>query len=160
VVLDADALNLLAAAPDLGKARRRDVVLTPHPGEAARLLGETNAGAVQADRVGAVAALANRHDGVVVLKGAGTLVASKGGAAYLVAEGNPGMATAGTGDVLAGMIGAFLARGLGPLRAAQLGAFAHALAGDRAAAEQGQEALIAGDLLAAIPATLVELAAQ
>ncbi len=155
-VLDADALNLLAADPAGWSRRRRAAVLTPHPGEAARLLG-TNVGAVQADRVGAVRALAERFGCVAVLKGAGTLVAEPGSPVWLVPLGNPGMATAGTGDVLAGVVGALLGRGLSPLEGARLGAYAHARAGDLAAAARGQDGLTASDLLDHLPAALAEL---
>ncbi|GAB4251096.1 NAD(P)H-hydrate dehydratase [Deferrisoma sp.] len=152
-VVDADALNLLAAAgtPRLGPDR----VLTPHPGEAARLLGRSTA-EVQADRVGAAKALVERTGAVVVLKGAGTLVAAPGERVWLVAAGNPGMATAGTGDVLAGVIGALLARGLAPSDAARLGAWVHAAAGDAAAAA-GVEGRMAGDLLARLPEAMARI---
>jgi len=149
-VLDADALNLVAAEPGLWAARRRESVLTPHPGEASRLLGTTTA-AVQADRVGAARDLAERHGCPVVLKGAATLVAEPGAPVVLVPVGNPGMATAGTGDVLAGVLGAFLARGLDPGMAARIAAYVHGVAGDLAAEAGGEEGLMAGDVVAAIP---------
>lgn len=135
-VLDADALNLVAAA---GPERLRQrpgsfpLVLTPHPGEAARLLG-CGTGEVQADRPGAALRLAHLCQAIVVLKGHGTLVAEPGGRLYFCSRGNAGMATAGMGDVLAGVIGALLAQGLGPLEAAVLGVYLHALAGDLGAA--------------------------
>jgi len=154
VVLDADALNLLAAegVPELGPAR----VLTPHPGEAARLLGATTA-EIQADRVGAVRKLCRRTGSVVVLKGAATLVTAPGERVWLVPAGNPGMATAGTGDVLAGVVGALLARGLRPFDAARLGAWVHAVAGDLAAAS-GIEGRLAGDLASRLPEAMATLA--
>lgn len=142
-VLDADALNLLAAEP----ARRGEWILTPHPGEAARLLG-CAAAAVQADRPAAVRALQARYGGVVVLKGTGTLV-HDGRRTWLVAAGNPGMASGGVGDVLTGVIAGLLAQGLAPLGAAVGGALVHALAGDSAAAG-GERGLLAGDLLDAL----------
>ena len=153
VVVDADALNLLAAAPQLAGSKGRGQVLTPHPGEAARLLG-TYATTVQADRIGAANELARRFRATVVLKGAGTLVASPGEATCLLAVGNPGMATAGSGDVLAGVIGALLARGLTLPEAARTGVLLHGEAGDRAADQQGQGGMVAGDLVAALPAVL------
>ncbi len=154
VVADADALNLMAGFPgDLPPGPR---VLTPHPGEAARLLGTTTA-EVQADRVGTVGRLAERYRSTVVLKGAGTLVCTPGEPAWLVAAGNPGMATAGTGDVLSGVIGAFLARGLGPADAARLGAWVHATAGDRAAAHRGMEGCTASDLLEHLPGAVASV---
>ncbi len=146
-VLDADALNALAPlrrAP----ATRRQLVLTPHPGEAARLLG-TTAAAVQRDRRAALTALCERSGAVVVLKGAGTLVGD-GRRCFDNRSGNPGMATGGSGDVLAGLIGALLAQGLQPFDAACLGAAVHGRAGDRVAARLSPRGLIASDLPAAI----------
>jgi len=142
LVLDADGLNLLAEQP----RPRVDWILTPHPGEAARLLG-TDTAAVQADRFGAAAAMAARFGAVVVLKGAGTIVAAPQGQAALCPYGNPGLATGGSGDVLAGLCGAMLAQGLDPWTAARAAVVAHARAGDRAAAQHGERAMIAGDLL-------------
>lgn len=134
-VLDADALNLLAQTP----ARADDWVLTPHPGEAARLLGWTVA-QVQADRLGAVRALQQRYGGVAVLKGAGTLICD-GQQTLLCAHGNAGMATGGMGDVLTGVIAALLAQGLSPIQAASTGVCLHAKAADLAAARYGQTGL-------------------
>ncbi len=152
LVMDADALNLVAADPALaGRVRDRfdATVITPHPGEAGRLLCvETSA--IQEDREAAAAALADRHGCVAVLKGAGTLV-SDGQRTERVATGNPGMATAGSGDVLTGVVAAFAARGLDPFDAAWLAAHVHGLAGDLAAAGTGRESLVAGDLLAELP---------
>jgi NAD(P)H-hydrate epimerase len=145
LVLDADGLNLLAAAPE----RRDHWILTPHPGEAARLLGR-DAADVQRDRVGAVRQIAARYGGVAVLKGAGTLIAgSADGALGLCDRGNPGMATAGMGDVLAGVLGAIAAQGADLRSAAEAGVFVHAAAGDAAAAA-GERGLVAGDLMAYI----------
>jgi NAD(P)H-hydrate epimerase len=144
-VLDADALNLLAAEP----RRNDDWILTPHPGEAGRLLG-TGTGDVQSDRMGAAAAISERYGGVAVLKGAGTLVAAADEAPPAICtDGNPGMASPGMGDVLTGIAGALLAQGLAPRRAAEAGVLVHALAGD-AAARQGERGLVAGDLIAGI----------
>ncbi len=142
VVIDADALNLIAGS---GR-QRQDWILTPHPGEAARLLGTTTA-AIQADRLGAVHALADRYGGTVVLKGRGTLVAGGAGAAWLIDRGNPGMATAGMGDVLTGVTAGLLAQfPQDPGGIAAAAAFVHAAAGDDAA-EGGARGLLAGDLL-------------
>lgn len=141
VVLDADGLNLLAERP----GRRDDWVLTPHPGEAGRLLGCT-AAAVQADRPAAARALQARFGGVVVLKGAGTLVAGSGGPLDLCDRGNAGLASGGTGDVLTGVI-AGLAAQVGDLgTAARAGVLVHALAGDDAA-RRGERGLLAGDVV-------------
>lgn len=153
LILDADALNLLAETPGeppgSGGCDVSDQVLTPHPGEAARLLGVTVA-RVEADRVGAVQSLQSRYGGVAVLKGAGTLIQGRAERPVAVcSEGNPGMASAGTGDVLTGVIGALRAQGLAPEDAACAGVCLHAAAGDRAA-RGGERGLIASDLIAAL----------
>lgn len=140
LVVDADALSLLAGEP----MAREDWVLTPHPGEAARLLG-TTAAAVQADRFDAVRAIVGRYGGVCVLKGAGSLVADSLGTAVCTA-GNPGMASGGMGDVLTGAIAGLRAQGLSGRAAAELGVCLHAQAADELAAE-GERGLLAGDLL-------------
>ncbi len=145
LVLDADALNLVAAHPC---ALPRGTILTPHPGEAARLLGTTTA-EVQHDRRAAVRELAARYAAVVVLKGAGTLVCAPGGVPWLVAAGNPGMATGGMGDVLTGIVAALRAQGLAPESAAACGALLHAAAGDLAARD-GERGLRPTDLLQAL----------
>lgn len=149
-VWDADALNLLAAGA-LGAPAH--AVLTPHPGEAARLLG-SDIGTVQADRPAAALALARRHGAVVVLKGAGSLVADSEGRLALCDHGHPAMAGAGLGDVLAGLIGALMAQGLEPFEAACLAVWLHARAGERLGA-QGR-GLLAGDLFPAIRQLLEE----
>jgi len=145
LVMDADALNLLAMQP----VRRDDWILTPHPGEAARLL-RTDTTAIQADRPGAVQALVNKFGGTVLLKGYGTLIASNElDCPWLIQAGNPGMATAGMGDVLTGLTAALLAQSEGSVAYADIAAaaaWAHATAGDLAA-EQGERGLIATDLL-------------
>lgn len=140
LVVDADALNLLAASPQ----PLEDAILTPHPGEAARLLG-CAAADVQRDRFGAAAAIAQRHASVVVLKGAGTVVAAPGQAPRVIGAGNPGMAVGGMGDVLTGVIAALHAQGLSAFDAASAGALLHALAGD-AAAWDGERGLLPSDL--------------
>ena len=145
VVVDADALNLLARAP---QALPADWILRPHPGEAARLLGVDTV-AVQADRLAAVRALHARYGAVTVLKGAGTLVASGPTDAielHICDRGNTGMATAGMGDVLTGVIAGLRAQGANAARAARVGVLLHALAGD-SAAQAGQRGLIASDVL-------------
>src|SRR5690606_3561483 len=142
VILDAAALNLLADAPATPPA---DAVLSPHPGEAGRLL-RTDAREVQRDRMAAVRALAERFGCVVVLKGAGTLVAAADGRSVQVGAGNPGMATGGMGDLLTGVIAALRAQGLEAFDAAACGALLHAAAGDAAAAG-GMRGLLPGDLL-------------
>jgi len=143
--LDADALTALAEGPGGAAGLRARVVLTPHPGEMARLSGRTVA-AVQADRIGLAVEAAGAWGCVVVLKGARTVVAAPGVPPAIVPTGNPGMASGGTGDVLAGLVGALLASGLSPFAAARVAAFAHGAAGDLAAERFGERGLLASDL--------------
>ncbi len=155
-VLDADALTLLAEAPGGLTGLRTAAgprVLTPHPGEASRLLG-TDTRDVQAGRYAAVRELAERSGQVVVLKGEGSLVAGAGHGLRVCPHGTPAMGTGGTGDVLAGLIGALLAAGIPPLDAASAGVLLHALAGERAA--PGDRGLLASELAHAIPRVLAD----
>ena len=147
-VIDADGLNGLAQRPQ----RLGGTVLTPHPKEAARLLGST-VDAVEADRLAAVRQLTGRYGGAVVLKGAGSLVAGEG-EVHCCPVGNPGMAVAGMGDVLTGVIAALMAQGLDPLRAACVGVRAHADASDHVAAALGQRGLLPSDVIGALPGVL------
>lgn len=140
-VVDADALNLLAAAPRV----LSQAVLTPHPGEAARLL-DSSVAAVEGDRFAAAEALAARYACAVVLKGAGSLVAAPGRTPAVISAGNPGMGSGGMGDVLTGVIAALLAQGLAAFDAACAGALLHAAAGDAAARDGGERGLLASDL--------------
>lgn len=142
LVVDADALNLLARREP---PRRGHWILTPHPGEAARLLGSSGA-EVQSDRFAAAQALAARYRAVVVLKGAGTLVLAPGGEMGVCDAGNPGMASGGMGDVLTGVLAGLLAQRLSLQQAAALGVALHAEAADVAAAD-GQRGLLASDLM-------------
>jgi NAD(P)H-hydrate epimerase len=142
LVVDADALNLLANEP----LQRDNWILTPHPGEAGRLLAETSQ-SVQQDRFKAVHRLAAAYHGIVALKGAGSLIASKTGGMRLVGHGNPGMASGGMGDVLSGVLGALLAQGLGLFDAATAGVYLHARAADLAAEDGGERGLLASDLI-------------
>lgn len=145
-VLDADALNALArrdAEP------LRDAVLTPHPGEAARLLGTTT-NSIATDRLRHARQLAARFDCTVVLKGAGTVVAAPGQVPILIAAGNPGMAAGGMGDVLTGVIAGLIAQGVAPFDAAACGALLHAVAADRAAKDGGERGLLPSDLFAQV----------
>jgi hydroxyethylthiazole kinase-like uncharacterized protein yjeF len=176
IVLDADGLNALARFPDALNGRTAPAILTPHPGECGRLIGRETGG-VQADRVGAVRQTAERYRAVVALKGWHTLVCDgripppappsqegtppppyEGGGRGEVrlpvavnTTGNPGMATGGSGDSLTGIIGALLAQGLDAFDAACAGVYLHGRAGDIAAAEKGQIALVAGDIIKALP---------
>ncbi|ROL71357.1 NAD(P)H-hydrate dehydratase [Pseudomonas chlororaphis] len=149
-VWDADALNLLSKGGLLLPAAS---VITPHPGEAARLLGVSTA-QVQADRPAAARALSKKYTAVVVLKGAGSLIASPEGNLVRCDQGHPVMATAGLGDVLAGLLGALLAQGLPAFEAACLAVWLHATAGERQGA-QGR-GLAASDLIPAIRQLLEE----
>ncbi len=156
VVLDADALNLLAPNPFVLANARGPVVITPHPGEMARLMGTTPA-RVQEDRLNAAREAAGRWQVTVVLKGAGTVVACPDGQFYVNTTGNPGMATAGSGDVLAGVIAGLMAQGLSPTAAAVLGVFSHGLAGDLAARTVGMRGMVAGDIAELVAQAMVEL---
>jgi NAD(P)H-hydrate epimerase len=157
LVIDADGLNALAAegaargaAAALLSKRARPTVITPHPGEMARLVG-SDAAQVQRARLDVARAFAAESRAVVVLKGQRTVVAEPGGRAAVNPTGNPGLATGGTGDVLAGILGALLARGLEPWLAATAAVYVHGLAGDVAALRLGQESLLAGDVIEALP---------
>lgn len=146
LVVDADALNILAEGRVVAAARCAQWVLTPHPGEAARLLQCANAD-IQRDRFAAAAALQQRFGGAVILKGSGTLVATEHGIG-VCGYGNPGMATGGMGDVLSGVLGGLLAQGAEIGTAAELGVCLHGRAADIAAARDGERGLLATDLLA------------
>lgn len=174
IVLDADGLNALAQRPETAAERSNDprapLILTPHPGEAARLLG-TSIPDVEADRIGAVRQLAERFHAVAVLKGRHTLIAAPNGAVAINTTGNPGMATGGMGDALTGILGGLLAQAVAPgrsvadsdayLRAtvppgevAALGVYLHGMAGDLAAARIGETGLVTGDLIDCIPTAI------
>ena len=158
-VVDADGLNALSLE-DLGKRDAKGpLVLTPHPGEMSRLCGRTVA-EIQAARSEIAREVAAAAGATVVLKGASTVVADPDGELYLNPTGNSGLATAGSGDVLTGVIAALLARGTAGLKAAALGAFVHGLAGDVAAEKRGEMGMVAGDVLEAVPEALVWIAAS
>lgn len=155
-VIDADGLNALAGDTGLLGRVRAPLVLTPHPGEMARLIGRTTA-EIQAGRLKAAEEAAAAYGKVVLLKGAATLIASPDGFTYINPSGNPGMATGGSGDVLTGVIAALLARGLDAARAAAAGAYLHGLAGDLAAREKGMYGLLAGDIVDQLPAAIARV---
>jgi ADP-dependent NAD(P)H-hydrate dehydratase / NAD(P)H-hydrate epimerase len=155
-VIDADGLNALAAAEGGVRPSGAPLVLTPHPGEMARLLGIPNAD-VQADRLGAARAAAARFGAVVILKGARSVVADADGRAFVNPTGNPGMASGGMGDALTGIVGGLLAQGLPALDAARLGVYLHGLAGDLAAEKTGEASLVCSDLIDALPRALRSL---
>ena len=152
VVLDADGLNAFAGCAEGLRAEGRVRVLTPHPGEMARLTGRTTA-EILARRIDAAREFARQHQVTLVLKGSRTLTAAPDGNVWVNPTGNPGMATGGTGDVLTGLISGLLAQY--PKRSATevvaAGAFLHGLAGDLAARKIGEASLIAGDLLDYLP---------
>ena len=150
LVIDADALNALSGRLDILKKSSSTKVLTPHPGEMARLLDITKA-AIELDRRGSAATLSQITQTVVLLKGARTVIASPGRKYAVNSTGNAGMATAGSGDVLTGMIAAFLGQGLNAFEAARWGAYLHGLAGDLAANKKTRMALIASDIIDFIP---------
>jgi NAD(P)H-hydrate epimerase len=156
IVLDADGLNALPPIPAEG-IRKRDapVIMTPHPGEFARLL-ETDTAAVQADRERLAVEFADRYNVILLLKGHNTVV-TDGRRVYTNSTGNPGMATGGCGDVLTGLIAALVGQGLPAFDATALGAWVHGRAGDLAAANLSQTALTAADLLDYLPAVFREL---
>jgi NAD(P)H-hydrate epimerase len=156
LVIDADGLNALAGGLRPGVIASQQAVLTPHPGEAARLLGSTPA-AVQADRLAAARALAQQSGAVAVLKGARTVVAEPGGRAWINPTGNALLASGGSGDVLAGVIGGLLAQGVGALSAALCGVFAHGLAAELAEADFGLRGLAAEELLNYLPPAFASL---
>ncbi|MCJ7653647.1 MAG: NAD(P)H-hydrate dehydratase [Actinobacteria bacterium] len=153
LVLDADGLNAMIGRTSLFTERQAPLVLTPHPGEMARLAGSTSA-AVQADRIAAVREGAEKWGAVVVLKGAGTLVAAPGGTVRVNTTGNPGMATAGMGDVLTGCIASFFAQGLSAFDAATAGVYYHGHAADLAARMDGMVGMLAGDVIRHLPLAL------
>lgn len=148
-IMDADALNLLSSRPE----SRENWILTPHPGEASRLLGCTTE-SIQKDRLQSIKELRKRYHGTIVLKGKGTLILGFDERPKICEQGNPGMSTAGMGDVLSGMIAGLVAQGLSPLEASTLAVVAHAEAGDRAQKAIGDRGIIASDVLRIIPRCL------
>jgi NAD(P)H-hydrate epimerase len=153
MVVDADALTALAGSVGLCRDAAAPRLLTPHPGEAARLLGSSIAD-VQVDRIASARRLAAESGAVVALKGARTVVAGPNGEVALNPTGNPGMATGGTGDVLTGIAGGLLAQGVEPVGALRVAVYLHGLAGDLAAAARGEAGLVAGDVAASLPAAI------
>ncbi len=157
IVIDADGINALASDLSvLKRPNRGAIILTPHPGEMGRLLG-ISAQAVQKDRIEIATRFASEWNVILVLKGAHTVIAAPDRSVFLSNTGNPGMATAGTGDVLAGMIGALLAQGILPISAACWGVVLHGLAGDIAVKTIGEVSLMATDLIAKIPEAMMKV---
>ena len=159
LVLDADGINALAGHAHILRRAQAPVILTPHPGEMARLLGASVAD-VQNDRLGVAGRFAREFNVHVVLKGAGTVLAGPDGSLAVNPTGNPGMATGGTGDVLTGMIVGLLAQGLSSWGAACTGTYLHGLAGDLAAARRGEVGMLARDLLETIPEAIRDLQSE
>ena len=158
-VVDADGLNILAMTPDWWDRFRSDAALTPHPGEMARLTGEKLGAQLQRDRVAAARESAARWSKTVVLKGAHTMVAAPDGQAMVSPFANPGLASAGTGDVLAGTIAGLLSQGLGMDDAAALGVYVHGASGERVRDDLGDAGILASDLLPHIPRVIRDLKA-
>jgi len=156
VVLDADALNTLAKTPDWWRRLNHPAVLTPHPGEMARLTGLSVA-EIQVDRFGTTQRAAAEWQKVVVLKGAYTVIAAPDGQTKLNPSANPGLASAGTGDVLSGAIAGLLAQGLSPFTAACCGVYLHSMAGEMVREQVGDAGLLAGDLLPVLPLAIKRL---
>jgi len=146
IVLDADGLNVMSGKTDIIKKRKGLTVITPHPGEAGRMLGE-DVSFVQENRLDAAKRLCDLTGAVVCLKGHGTIVASPGGETFVNDTGNSGMATGGTGDVLTGIIASFIGQGLDPYGASVSGVYLHGLAGDIAAQKMGIFSMIASNVL-------------
>lgn len=153
LLLDADGINAMIGKTALFARRRSPLILTPHPGEMARL-AEISTAEVQVDRIGTAREAAENWSAVVVLKGAGTLVAAPGGTVKVNTTGNPGMATAGMGDVLTGCIASFVGQGLSAFDAAVAGVYYHGYAADLAARMDGMVGMLAGDVIRHLPLAL------
>ena len=156
-VIDADGISALAGKTEILRKSQKDLLLTPHPGEMARLAGSSIED-VQMDRIEVTRGFAKEYGVILILKGSRSLVASPGGEVYFNPTGNPGMASGGMGDVLTGMIGGLLAQGLPALEAAKLGVYLHGLAGDYAAFLKGERGIAATDLVELAPTVLNALA--
>ncbi|PKH44680.1 bifunctional ADP-dependent NAD(P)H-hydrate dehydratase/NAD(P)H-hydrate epimerase, partial [Dehalococcoides mccartyi] len=153
VIIDADALNILSAIPDWWLEYKFDAVLTPHPGEMARL-AKTTTEAVQSDRFGLCQKFACKWGKTLILKGAGTIVTSPQGETLCNPAANPVLASAGTGDVLAGIIGGLLGQGVSLFEAAGLGVYLHSLAAEALRSEIGDAGVLASDLLLKLPVVI------
>ncbi|MBI2227893.1 MAG: NAD(P)H-hydrate dehydratase [Deltaproteobacteria bacterium] len=157
-VIDADGLTNLALDVDRLRSARTAPVITPHPGEMARVIGRDTA-AINKDRVGAAQFFAVEHRCHVVLKGARTVIATADGRVFINPTGNPGMASGGMGDVLAGMLAALLGQGFSSQDAMNLGVYLHGFVGDRVAEAKGSIGLIASDIIEGLPAGIRRLSA-
>lgn len=159
IVLDADGINCAAEHIDIWKRAGAPLILTPHPGEMARLTG-MSIEEIQADRLQAARSFATEHGVILVLKGAGTVIGLPDGRCLINTTGNPGMAKGGSGDLLAGMIASFLAQGMSPRDAAMCGVYLHGKAGDQTAAALSAQAMLPSDLLDRLPALFLEIETQ
>ena len=158
LVVDADGLNALAQAPEIISLLDREAVLTPHPGEMARLT-HTPVSTLEQDRIRTAQQFASDAGVTLVFKGAPTVTGSANGDVWINSTGNPGMATGGMGDVLTGIIAGLMAQGISSERAAALGVYIHGLAADRVAEALGMHGLLASDVLKAVPAAIASLIA-
>lgn len=156
IVLDADGINLAARHISIAETVHAPLILTPHPKEMSRLLGGT-VEEVQRDREEAAREAVRRTGAVVVLKGHRTVIAAPDGEVWVNTTGNPGMAVGGSGDVLAGMIAAFVAQGMPPMQAAKCGVYLHGMAGDRAAARLSQHAMLPSDIITELSGLFLNL---
>ena len=156
IVLDADGINLLAKDVSVLRNLRAPMVITPHPGEMARLLG-ISVKEVQSDRVNIARSFSKEWGVITVLKGSRTIIASPEGEIYVNATGNAGMSTGGSGDVLTGIISSLIGQGVKPLDAAVAGVYLHGLCGDNVAQRKGEHGLIAGDLVQEIPYVILDI---
>jgi hydroxyethylthiazole kinase-like uncharacterized protein yjeF len=156
LVLDADGLNVLAQEPELLAQKKAPLILTPHPGEMARLLKITTEQVLK-NPVDVALQAANTFQAITVLKGVVTIITTLEQEVYINSTGSSALATAGTGDVLAGLIAGLLAQGLSTKKAALLGVYLHGLAGEIVAAEKGERGVIAGDVVEAVPLALKDL---
>ncbi len=156
IVLDADGINLLAKDLSVLRNLRAQIVITPHPGEMARLLG-VGVKEVQSDRINIARSFSKKWGVITVLKGSRTIIASPEGEIYINATGNAGMSTGGSGDVLTGIIASLIGQGVKPLDAAVAGVYLHGLCGDNVAKRKGEHGLIAGDLVQEIPYVMLDI---
>lgn len=156
LVIDADALNCICNKPEILKNLKAPAIITPHPGEMARLLHSTPK-TVNSNRENTAIDFAKKFGVVTVLKGAGTIIASPDGEVYINHTGNSGMATGGSGDVLSGIIGSLLAQGAAPINAAAAGVFLHGTIGDLAAEKLGKISMLPTDMIDMIPKAYLKL---
>jgi hydroxyethylthiazole kinase-like uncharacterized protein yjeF len=168
MVLDADAINAVSGRTDILTKAKSPIVLTPHPGEMARLMRTRNLGAdetelrnsIERDRINTAHSFSQDTGTYLVLKGVPTIIAEPEGRVFINTTGNPGMATAGSGDVLTGIIAGCVGQGMNPLDASVLGAYVHGLSGDIACSKKGTHSLVAGDVIGSLPDAFRELKAE